>query len=38
MVVHTFNPSARKAEAGGFLEFQASLLYRLIYRTARATQ
>ena len=31
-VVHTFNPSTRKAEAGGSLELEASL----VYRAARA--
>lgn len=25
MVVHTFNPSSKEAETGGFLEFEASL-------------
>ena len=33
-----FNPSTWEAEAGGFLEFQASLVYRVSSRTARATQ
>jgi hypothetical protein len=28
MAVHTFNPSPREAEAGRFLEFQASQVYR----------
>jgi hypothetical protein len=31
-------PSTREAEAGGFLEFEASLVYRVRFRTARATQ
>ena len=35
---HVFNPSAKKAEAGGSLEFKASLVYRVSFRTARATQ
>jgi hypothetical protein len=36
---HTFNPSTRKAEAGGFLsEFEASLVYKVSSRTARAIQ
>jgi hypothetical protein len=34
MLAHTFNPSAREAEAG----FEASLVYRVSSRTARATQ
>jgi hypothetical protein len=38
MVVHAFNPSTQKAEAGGFLEFEASLVYKVNSRTARATQ
>ena len=38
MVVHTFNPGIREAEAGGFLEFEASLFFKVISRTARATQ
>jgi hypothetical protein len=37
-VVHAFNPSTQEAEAGGFLEFEASLVYRVSSRTARATQ
>jgi hypothetical protein len=39
--VHAFNPSTWEAEAGGFLgisEFEASLVYRVSSRTARATQ
>jgi hypothetical protein len=36
--VHTFSPSNQKAEAGGSLEFGASLFYRASSRTARATQ
>jgi hypothetical protein len=38
MVAHAFNPSTREAEAGGFSEFEASLVYRVSSRTARATQ
>jgi hypothetical protein len=38
VVAHAFNPSTREAEAGGFLEFEASLVYRVSSRTARATQ
>jgi hypothetical protein len=38
VVVHDFNPSTWKAEAGGFLEFEASLVYKVSSRTARATQ
>jgi hypothetical protein len=37
-VAHTFSPHTWEAEAGGFLEFQASLVYRVSSRTARATQ
>jgi hypothetical protein len=41
MVAHTFNPStweAWEAEAGRISEFEASLVYRVSSRTARATQ
>jgi hypothetical protein len=38
MVAHTFNPSTREAEAGGFREFEASLVYKVSSRTARATE
>jgi hypothetical protein len=39
MVMYTFNPSTREAEAGRSLsEFKASLVYRVSSRTARATQ
>ena len=38
MVAHVVAPSTREAEAGGFLEFEASLVYRVRFRTARATQ
>jgi hypothetical protein len=38
VVVHAFNPSTWEAEAGGFLEFAAILVYRVSSRTARATQ
>ena len=37
-MVHVFNPRNWEAEAGGFLEFQASPVYRVSFRTARATQ
>jgi hypothetical protein len=37
-VAHTFNPSTWEAEAGGFLSFQASLVYIVSSRTARAIQ
>jgi hypothetical protein len=37
-VVHAFNPSTWEAEAGGSLESEASLVYRVSSRTARATQ
>jgi hypothetical protein len=36
--VHAFNPSTWEAEAGGSLEFEASLVYRMSSRTAIATQ
>jgi hypothetical protein len=36
MVAHAFNPSTWEAEAGDF-EFEASLVYRVSSRTARAT-
>jgi hypothetical protein len=38
VVVHAFNPSTWEAEAGGFLSFKASLVYRVSSRIARATQ
>jgi hypothetical protein len=38
VVAHAFNPSTREAEAGGFLEFEASLVYKVSSRTARAIQ
>jgi hypothetical protein len=38
VVAHTFNPSAWKEEAGGFLEFEVNLVYRMSSRTARAIQ
>jgi hypothetical protein len=38
MVAHAFNPSTWEAEAGEFLEFEASLVYRVSSRTARTTQ
>jgi hypothetical protein len=37
MVAHTFNPGIQKVEAGGSLEFKASLFYRMSSRTAKAT-
>jgi hypothetical protein len=37
VVAHTFNPSTWEAEAGGLL-FEASLIYRVSSRTARATK
>jgi hypothetical protein len=37
VVAQTFNPSTREAEAGGS-ELEASLVYRVSFRTARATQ
>jgi hypothetical protein len=38
VVAHAFNPSTWEADAGEFLEFEASLIYRVSSRTARATQ
>jgi hypothetical protein len=35
MVAHTFNSSSREAEAGRFLEFEASLVYKVSSRIAR---
>lgn len=35
---HTFNLSTSKTEAGRSLEFRANLVYRVGFRTARATQ
>jgi hypothetical protein len=37
-VTHAFNPSTWEAEAEGFLEFEASLVYTVSSRTAMATQ
>jgi hypothetical protein len=37
-VAHTFNPSTWEAEAGGFFEFKANLVYRVSFGAARATQ
>jgi hypothetical protein len=37
--VHAFNPSTQEEEAGGFIsEFEASLVYKVSSRTARAIQ
>jgi hypothetical protein len=38
VVAHAFNPSTWEAEAGGFLSSEASLVYKVSSRTARATQ
>jgi hypothetical protein len=39
VVVHTFNPSAQEGRRGrGIFEFQASLVYKVSSRTARAIQ
>jgi hypothetical protein len=38
VVAHTLNPSTREAEAGGFLELEASLVYRVSFRIVRATR
>jgi hypothetical protein len=37
LVAHTPNPSTWETEAGGFSEFEASLVYRVSSRIARAT-
>ena len=37
VVVQVFNPSTQEADTGGFLEFEASLVFRMTSRTARAT-
>jgi hypothetical protein len=37
-VAHTFDPSTREAEAGGFSEFEASLVYKVSSRIARTMQ
>jgi hypothetical protein len=38
VVAHAFNPSTWEAEAVGFLELEASLVYMVSSRTARAKQ
>ena len=38
VVVHAFNPSTREAAAKDLCEFKASLVYRVSFRTTRATQ
>ena len=38
VLAHTFNHSTQEAEAGDLCEFKASLVYRVSYRTAKATQ
>jgi hypothetical protein len=38
VVAHAFNPSTWEAEAGRFLEFEASLVYKVSSRTAGAIQ
>jgi hypothetical protein len=38
MLAHAFNPSSWEAEAGRFLEFKASLVYKMSSRTAKATE
>lgn len=37
MMAHTFNPSTQVAEAGGSLEFGASLVYRVNSKATMAT-
>jgi hypothetical protein len=37
VVAHTFNPSTQEAEAGGSLEFKASLVYRVSNMPARVS-
>jgi hypothetical protein len=38
VVVHAFNPSTGETEAGRSLKFEVSMIYRMSFRTARATQ
>jgi hypothetical protein len=38
VVAYAFNPSTREAEAGGFFEFEASLVNKVSSRTARDIQ
>ena len=38
MVAKAFPPSSREAETDGTPEFEASLVYIMSFRTARATQ
>ena len=38
IVAHPFNPNTWEAEAGDPCEFNASLIYRVSSRTAKATQ
>jgi hypothetical protein len=38
VVAYAFNPSTQEAEADRSLEFEASLVYGVSSRTARATQ
>jgi hypothetical protein len=38
VLTHAFNPSTWEGEAGRFSEFEASLVYRVSSRTARAIQ
>jgi hypothetical protein len=38
VVEYTFNPRTREAEAGGFLSFDTSLVYKVSSRTARSIQ
>lgn len=37
MVVYAFNPTLRRPRLGGFCELEASLIYTVSSRTARAT-
>jgi hypothetical protein len=37
-MAHAFNPSTWEAESGRFLEFEASMVYKVSSRTARAIQ
>jgi hypothetical protein len=38
MLVNAFNTSIQEAEASESFEFEASLIYKLSFKTARATQ
>jgi hypothetical protein len=37
-MAHTFHPRTGEAEASGSLEFEASLVYRVSFKTTKAAQ